>query len=84
VEDIYNKLVEATEEAWFCLLNRYTQVRNILKKLLLLYSILKAVFNNGTSYYIISLDNSISLLNSRVVTSPLVRQDYFSYKRIIC
>jgi hypothetical protein len=84
VGDIYNKLVEAMEGAWFCLLNKYIQVQDILKGLLLLYSILKAVFNNSTSYYIISLGNSIPLLDSKVVMSPLVRQGYLPYRRTIC
>ena len=83
MRDTYNKLVEVTEGTWFSLLDRYTQVQNILKGLLLLYSILKAVFNNSINYCIISLDNSISLLDNGIITSPLVKQDYFLYRRTI-
>jgi len=47
------------------------------------YSVLKAIFNTYSSRGMVSLGNSIYLLDSGVVTSPLVRRGYLSYRRII-
>jgi hypothetical protein len=77
VGDTDNELVEGTRGAWVSIFYGNTQALNTLERLLLLYSLLKALLNSSISHGTISLGTCTSLLDSGVATNPLVRRGYF-------
>jgi hypothetical protein len=56
--------VEAKGGAWINVFRRDYLIKDILTRVLLLYCLLKAIFDASTSNYMLSLGFSISLLDS--------------------